>query len=104
VPSSDTGDRGTNWAPSQPVPADKSKKQGQPRASWDPLGHWDIKTGKAKETIRVRPDGQRVDHWNHPILRWGDPMRTVIENLINHPPPLSPVVPPPILPWVLGIP
>jgi len=34
-----------------------------------PAGHWDIKTGQKGETIRVLPDGTRVDHNNNPLPR-----------------------------------
>jgi RHS repeat-associated protein len=68
-PGSAGGDRDARWAPLSPVPADKSKNQGQPNVSWDPSGHWDYKTGNKGETVRVTPDGQRVDHNNNPILR-----------------------------------
>jgi len=35
----------------------------------DPAGHWDVKTGNKGETIRVLPDGTRVDHNNNPLPR-----------------------------------
>jgi RHS repeat-associated protein len=69
VPGSAGGDRDTRWAPLSPVPADKSKNQGQPNVSWDPSGHWDYKTGNKGETVRATPDGQRVDHNNNPISK-----------------------------------
>jgi hypothetical protein len=51
------------------IPADPSKGEGQPNASWDPIGHWDVKTGSRGETVRVLPDGTRVDHFNNPIAQ-----------------------------------
>lgn len=66
-PGSAGGSRDVRWGPTKPIPADPSKGEGQPNASWDPIGHWDVKTGKKGETVRVLPDGTRVDHNNNPI-------------------------------------
>jgi len=68
-PGSAGGDRDTRWGPLKPVPADPSKGEGQPNASWDPNGHWDVKTGRKGDTVRVLPDGTRVDHDNKPLPR-----------------------------------
>ena len=58
VPGSGTGDRDTKWKPKYPVP---NPGGGQPGASWDPLGHWDVDNGQGQRD-RYDPDGNRVDH------------------------------------------
>jgi hypothetical protein len=45
----------------------RPRVKGNLNASWDPNGHWDVKTGNKGETVRVLPDGTRVDHDNNPI-------------------------------------
>jgi hypothetical protein len=67
APGSEGGDRDTRWGPLKPVPADPSKGEGQPNVSWDPSGHWDYKTGNKGETVRVTPDGGRLDEKHNPI-------------------------------------
>lgn len=59
-----TKDRPDKWKPRDPVPSDKG---GQPGASWDPAGHWDIDSGQGKRS-RYLPDGTPVDHDNRPII------------------------------------
>jgi len=63
------GSRDVRWAPLKPVPADSTKGEGQPNVSWDRSGHWDYKTGKKGETVRVTPDGGRLDQNHNPIPR-----------------------------------
>lgn len=84
-PGSAGGDRDTRWGPTQPVPADPSKGQGQPNASWDPNGHWDVKTGNKGETVRVLPDGTRVDHDNNPIPMSSSSGSGVVNFVREHP-------------------
>jgi len=72
-------------AQSQPVPADPSKGQGQPNASWDLNGHWDVKTGNKGETVRVLPDGTRVDHDNNPIPMSSSSGSGVVNFVREHP-------------------
>jgi hypothetical protein len=55
--SSGTSDR-QKWKPQYPVP---SPKGGQPGASWDPDGHWDIDDGIGGPRQRVDPVGNPVE-------------------------------------------
>jgi RHS repeat-associated protein len=51
------------WVPRYPVP---SAKGGQPSASEDPKGHWDVDDGTGTRD-RFLPDGTLVDHNNNPV-------------------------------------
>jgi len=46
------------WKPQYPVPAQGG---GQPGASWDPDGHWDVDDGQGNRG-RYDPDGNPVEH------------------------------------------
>ena len=48
--------RGGTWGPQKPIPG-----QGQPSASWDPEGHWDVDSGKEKK------DRRRYDEKGNPL-------------------------------------
>jgi RHS repeat-associated protein len=56
--------RGGSWGPQTPIPG-----QGQPSASWDPEGHWDVDNGKG-DRQRCDPNGKPITpeeaHGNSP--------------------------------------
>lgn len=58
APPSGSGNRSQKWKPNYPVP---SPNGGQPGASWDPEGHWDIDNGQGCRS-RVNPDGSPATH------------------------------------------
>ena len=79
------GSRDRRWGPTEPVPADPSKGQGQPNVSWDPSGHWDYKTGKKGETVRVTPDGERLDEKHNPMPMSSSSGSGVVNFVKEHP-------------------
>jgi hypothetical protein len=76
VPGSGTGDRDTKWKPKFPVPAPSG---GQPGASWDPNGHWDVDNGRGGRN-RYDPNGNPVDHDGNPIC--GDDCKTKVASVV----------------------
>ncbi len=58
IPGSGTGDRATKWKPRYPV---DSPSGGQPGASWDPNGHFDVDDGPGSRE-RLDAAGQPVGH------------------------------------------
>jgi RHS repeat-associated protein len=63
VPVPGTEGRDTKWKPERPVSLPGG---GQPGASWDPIGHWDVDNGEGRRR-RYLPDGTEVDHNNQPL-------------------------------------
>ena len=63
VRGSGSGTSETKWKPKFPV---QSPGGGQPSASWDPHGHWDVDDGKGGRK-RYDENGRPVDHDNKPI-------------------------------------
>jgi RHS repeat-associated protein len=50
--------RRDKWVPKERVP---SAKGGQPEASWDPKGHWDVDDGTGAPREHYLPDGTKID-------------------------------------------
>ncbi len=65
--------RGGSWGPQTPLPG-----QGQPSASWDPDGHWDVDDGNGNRQ-RYDPDGKPIT----PQQAHGKPKPTKCEDMWN---------------------
>ncbi len=83
---SGSGSRSAKWKPKFSVP---SPYGGQPGASWDPEGHWDIDNGQG-DRQRIDENGNPVEHGNPQPL---PPPPSTSSNRSIQPPPWWMIIP-----------